>query len=98
PPRTDPDAPPVRPLVPCPCLPQLPADGLPLPCPGPGCSAPAGPDSVTAPTPVQSSDDWATPAAAFWLIPSTSVLSLADPGSEHTVRQPSAVFRPPRFP
>jgi len=99
PPQGEPDAPPVANVVPpCPCREPAPSDGLPLPCPGPGCSAPTAPDSTTAPAPVQHPDDWAVPAGAVCFAPSTPVDSFADLGRGHPVRQPSAIYHPPRSP
>jgi hypothetical protein len=85
-------------VPPCPCLPDFPPDGLPLPCPGPDCSAPAAPEPVTTPTPVRHADDWAVTAGAFHPVPATPVGSLTDPGPGHVARQPSGIFRPPRSP
>jgi hypothetical protein len=93
--QTKPDSPPVPPCPPC--QPGGPTDGLPLPCPGPGCSAPSPPESATAPAPVLHPDDWAVSLGTFRLIPSTPVDSLTDPGPGHVARQPSGIFRPPRF-
>src|SRR5262249_57940734 len=91
--QSRPDSPPVSPCPPC--QPSEPTDGLPLPCPGPGCSAPTAPESATAPVPVQHPDDWAVNVGTFHLIPSTPVDSLTDPGPGHVVRLPSRIFPPP---
>src|SRR5438105_15367039 len=49
PPQADPTSPSVPDVVvPCPCREPAAPDGLPKPCPGPGCSAPAAPASTTA--------------------------------------------------
>jgi hypothetical protein len=98
--QTEPDWPPIsHAVLPCPpCRESAPPDGLPLPCRGPGCSAPTTPDSSTALAPVPHPDDWSVPARAICFAPPVPVDSFADTGCGHLVRQPSAVYHPPRSP
>jgi hypothetical protein len=86
---------PVKFVVPCPCRPDDPFDQGPLPCPG--CSAPAGPESATAPAPGPQLDDWGIPIGFHLLGSANQVASLAEFGPGKPIHQGFGIFHPPRF-
>lgn len=84
----------VKVAIPCPCRPYVPVDG-PIPCPG--CSAPSGPQSATAPASVVQQNDWAVAAGFPAPEAPNHITSLTATSSGKTIHQGSGIFHPPRF-
>jgi hypothetical protein len=81
-------------LPPCACLPAIPRDRLPAPCPG--CSAPTPSDSAAVPVTVQPIDHGAIPSSAVALPAGDPSSWLPDYPSAPSSCLLFGIFRPPR--
>src|SRR5262245_56064039 len=90
-PAAEPFAPPS-----CACRPPVPSqEQAPPPCPS--CSVPVAPGTAAAPAPARDSPDGAITATGVLTAATPPLDPVSDRGEPVLARQPSAIFRPPRF-